>query len=116
MVVLGYVEYAHANHGKIYVKVANGYELEELHNVYDTSYTMPIGTDSLLIKDSTASLWKRLTWANLKTLIFTIPSLVSQAAGVAITGVQWVLGSKQWQGGYRDWETDRKSTRLNSSH
>ena len=99
MVVIGYVEYAHANHGKIYVKIQNGYELEELHNTADVTYSTPIDADSLLIKDSTASLWKRLTWANLKTLIFTIPSLVSQAAGVAITGVQWVLGSKQWIGG-----------------
>jgi len=99
IVVIGYIEYAHAIHGKIYTKIMNGWELEELHNVYDTSYTTPIDADSLLIKDSTAALWKRLTWANLKTLIFTIPSLVSQAAGVAITGVQWVLGSKQWIGG-----------------
>jgi hypothetical protein len=98
-VVIGYIEYAHAIHGKIYTKIMNGWEVEELHNVSDTSYTTPIDADSLLIKDSTAALWKRLTWANLKTLIFTIPSLVSQAAGVAITGVQWVLGSKQWIGG-----------------
>ncbi len=32
-VIIGYVEYAHANNGKIYVKVDNGYELDELHNV-----------------------------------------------------------------------------------
>jgi hypothetical protein len=32
-VVIGYVVYAHANNGKIYVKVDNGYELDELHNV-----------------------------------------------------------------------------------
>jgi hypothetical protein len=99
IVVIGYVEYAHSQHGKIYTKIMNGWEVEELHNVADVSYTTPIDADSLLIKDSTASLWKRLTWDNLKTLIFTIPSLVSQAAGVAITGVQWVLGSKQWIGG-----------------
>ena len=34
MVVLGYVIYAHANNGKIFVKVDNGYELGELHDVY----------------------------------------------------------------------------------
>jgi hypothetical protein len=30
---LGFVIYAHANNGKIYTKVDNGYELDELHNV-----------------------------------------------------------------------------------
>ena len=34
IVILGYVEYAHANNGKIYVKIMNGWELDELHNVY----------------------------------------------------------------------------------
>lgn len=37
IVVIGYVEYAHAIHGKIYVKVMNGWELDELHNVYINS-------------------------------------------------------------------------------
>ena len=36
-VIVGYVEYAHAVHGKIYVKIDNGYELDELHNVKITS-------------------------------------------------------------------------------
>lgn len=36
-VIVGYVEYAHAVHGKIYVKIDNGYELDELHNVAITS-------------------------------------------------------------------------------
>jgi hypothetical protein len=34
---IGYVEYAHAVNGKIYVKIDNGYELDELHNVAITS-------------------------------------------------------------------------------
>jgi hypothetical protein len=33
-VTIGYVEYSHAVHGKIFVKIDNGYELGELHNVY----------------------------------------------------------------------------------
>lgn len=37
LVSLGYVVYAHANHGKIYIKCDNGYELQELHNVYAPS-------------------------------------------------------------------------------
>ncbi|CAB4137483.1 hypothetical protein UFOVP316_46 [uncultured Caudovirales phage] len=36
LVVIGYVEYAHANNGKIYVKVMNGWELGELHDVNTT--------------------------------------------------------------------------------
>jgi hypothetical protein len=39
IVVIGYVEYAHANNGKIYVKIMNGWELDELHNVNITSPT-----------------------------------------------------------------------------
>jgi hypothetical protein len=34
---IGYVEYAHINQGKIYVKIDNGYELDELHNVAITT-------------------------------------------------------------------------------
>ena len=32
-VIIGYVTYAHQNNGKIFVKVDNGYEIDELHNV-----------------------------------------------------------------------------------
>lgn len=39
LVVIGYVEYAHANNGKIYVKVMNGWELGELHDVDTTGAT-----------------------------------------------------------------------------
>jgi hypothetical protein len=37
--IVGYVVYAHANQGKIFVKVDNGYELDELHNVLISSPT-----------------------------------------------------------------------------
>lgn len=59
IVVIGYVEYAHAIHGKIYVKVMNGWELDELHNVYiDT----PVNNNVLTYESST-SLWKNKTVA-----------------------------------------------------
>ncbi len=48
-VVVGYVEYSHAVNGKIFVKVDNGYELEELHNVKITS---PANKDSLVYNSS----------------------------------------------------------------
>lgn len=34
---IGYVEYAHGVNGKIYVKIDNGYEIDELHNVSITT-------------------------------------------------------------------------------
>jgi hypothetical protein len=36
LVIVGYVNRIHATVGSIYIKVDNGYELEELHNVYTT--------------------------------------------------------------------------------
>jgi hypothetical protein len=39
LVVIGYVVYAHANQGKIYCKVQNGWEIGELHDVYAPSPT-----------------------------------------------------------------------------
>jgi nitrogen fixation protein len=54
IVVIGYVEYAHANNGKIYVKIMNGWELDELHNVFiDT----PLNNQVLTYETST-DLWK----------------------------------------------------------
>jgi hypothetical protein len=54
IVVMGYVEYAHANHGKIYVKIMNGWELDELHNVYINN---PLNNQGLFYETST-QLWK----------------------------------------------------------
>ena len=53
MVVLGYVEYAHSQHGKIFVKVDNGYELEELHNILAPSKN----NNDVLTWDATGSVW-----------------------------------------------------------
>lgn len=56
IVVIGYVEYAHANNGAIYVKIMNGWELDELHNVYINPSTL--ADNNLLQYDSATSLWK----------------------------------------------------------
>ena len=56
---IGYVEYAHAVNGKIYVKIDNGYELDELHNVAINSGTLAT-RDILQYNSST------LTWQNKK--------------------------------------------------
>jgi len=56
-IIIGYVVYAHANNGKIFVKVDNGYELDELHNVSITSPT----DNQALVYESVSSLWKNET-------------------------------------------------------
>ena len=53
-VIVGYVLYAHNNQGKIFVKVDNGYELDELHNVKITS----VANNDLLQYDSSIQVWK----------------------------------------------------------
>jgi nitrogen fixation protein len=80
IVIIGYVEYAHANNGKLYVKIMNGWELEELHNVTSTNYTTPIDTDSVLTLDVTTSLWKRLSWSNIKSNLKTYFDTIYQTA------------------------------------
>ena len=59
IVVMGYVEYAHNSNGAIYVKVMNGWELDELHNVYINA---PVGNE-VLTYDSATKLWKNKTVA-----------------------------------------------------
>lgn len=59
IVVIGYVEYSHANNGKIYVKVMNGWELEELH---DVDIVNPANNEGLFY-ESSKSLWKNKTIA-----------------------------------------------------
>jgi len=74
IVVIGYVEYAHANNGKIYVKIMNGWELDELHNVYITS---PANNQGLFY-DSADQLWKNETIASaLGYTPFNLPALTS---------------------------------------
>jgi hypothetical protein len=57
IVIIGYVEYAHANNGKIYVKVMNGWELDELHNV---AISTPLNNQGLIYESAT-DLWKNRT-------------------------------------------------------
>ena len=57
-VIIGFVEYAHINHGKIFVKVDNGYEINELHNV---NITEPVPDGSILRFDSANNYWYNYT-------------------------------------------------------
>lgn len=53
-VIIGWVVYAHAVNGKIFVKVDNGYELDELHNVKINNPLL----DDFLMYDTTLNVWK----------------------------------------------------------
>lgn len=57
LVYVGVVEYAHNVHGKIFVKVQNGYELDELH---DVSAQNP-NNGQTIVYNSTNQLWEKNT-------------------------------------------------------
>lgn len=58
LVVVGYVEKKSGGNGEIFVKVDNGYELDELHNVLITN---PVADGSLLQYDAALAVWKNVT-------------------------------------------------------
>ena len=62
LIVIGYVEYAHAVHGKIYAKIDNGYELDELHNVKIDSGTL--ANNNILAYTLATQVWENKTLAS----------------------------------------------------
>jgi hypothetical protein len=54
MVYVAVVEYAHPNHGKLFVKVQNGYELDEIH---DVAISGVLNLD-ILQYDGASGLWR----------------------------------------------------------
>lgn len=58
LVIVGFIVRRHAVVGEIFVKVDNGYELDELHNVHVTT---PVAAGSLLIYDTNAGYWENNT-------------------------------------------------------
>ena len=93
-VMLGFCLRKHAVVGSIFVRVDNGWELDELHNVLISTPS----NGQVLAYDSTALLWKNQTALlaanNLSDLVNTTTARTNLGLGTA----------------------DRKSTRLNSSH
>jgi hypothetical protein len=83
LVIIGYVIHAHATQGSIFVKVDNGYELDELHNVkIDT----PLNNQSL-VYNSTLEVWENKT-----TTIQVTP--------VTITAASWTLVGGLYESNY----------------
>ena len=96
LVYIAVVEYAHPVHGKLFVKVQNGYELDELHNV---SAQTPSNGQTIIYNAST-SLWEahNLTagsgvsvtnGAGSITIANTAPDqtvAISSGTGISVTG------------------------------
>lgn len=87
LVVIGYVEYAHANNGKIYVKVMNGWELGELHDVNTT------GAVNGNVLKYNGSIW--VPSSDIDTGITSINGLtaLSQTFATGTTGTDFNIGS-----------------------
>ena len=86
LVYVAVVEYAHAVHGKLFVKVQNGYEMDELHNVSAQSPT----DGQLLIYNDTTDLWEK---ANLTAGTGISVTNGAGSITVANTGVTSVSGT-----------------------
>ena len=87
---VGYVEYAHINQGKIFVKIDNGYELNELHNVDINTGTLA-NNDGLFYNTATS------TWQN-KTITTALGfTPVTNARTITINGTaQNLTADRSW--------------------
>ena len=90
MVAIGVVEKANAGAGQIYVRVQNGFELEELHNVQIAS----LADDHVLVFDSVSGLWKNVLGTS-KFAAATHTHLISDVSGLqtALDGRQKTITS-----------------------
>ncbi len=86
-VMVGYCIRSHASVGQIFVKIQNGYELEELHDVLITS----VADNDLLSYDAASGLWKNRSFnaeglATLNSPAFTgVPTAPTATAGTSTT-------------------------------
>jgi hypothetical protein len=55
LVYVGIIERANAGNGELYVRIQNGYELDEIH---DVQILTPPAAGAVLVRDNTNSLWK----------------------------------------------------------
>lgn len=95
-VMVGYCIRSHASVGQIFVKIQNGYELEELHDVLITS----VADNDLLSYDAASGLWKNRSFsaeglATLNSPTFTgtvtLPSTTS-IGNVSATEIAYIDG------------------------
>jgi hypothetical protein len=85
LVIVGFVVRVHASVGEIFVKVDNGYEIDELHNVYAPSPA----NGNTLIYNSTTSRWEANSHIASGTYTPTLTNVTNVAASTAAV-CQWM--------------------------
>lgn len=97
LVYVAVVAHSHATQGKLFVKVQNGYEIDEIH---DVKITGTPAAGSLLIRNATGSLWENatitagsgitVTNGDKSITIASTGSMVYPGAGITVsTGSAW---------------------------
>jgi len=84
LIILGYVIHAHITQGSIFVKVDNGYELDELHNV---KITTP-ANNNVLAYTSATDIWENKT---VETALGFTPENVSNKSTLTSLGTSNTL-------------------------
>ena len=87
IVIIGYVVYAHVNQGTIFVKVDNGYEINELHNVLING----VANNDVLTYESSTSLWKNKQSNYLQNVTKDITDSAALTGTTAITLMKSIL-------------------------
>lgn len=87
LVYIGVITRSHPTQGQIEVKIQNGYELDEIHDVLITSKA----NNDLLTYESSSSLWKN---KSISTILGYTPSNDSNV--VHITGSETITGLKKF--------------------
>lgn len=87
LVYMAVVEHAHPSLGKLFVKVQNGYEMDELH---DVSAQNPANNDGLFY-NTTSGLWEK------KSIVTALGYTPANRAGDTFTGVVSIYNSNDAQ-------------------
>lgn len=92
LVYVGIVERANNGNGELYVKIQNGYELDEIHDVQITSAPL---AGALLMRDATNSLWKanRLTGTTNQVTVTNADTAVTLSLPTSLASVDSVTAS-----------------------
>ena len=89
LVYVAVVEYAHPTHGKLLVKVQNGYELDEIH---DVAISAPV-TGQTIVYNASTSLWQNNTVSLTAGVNGTLPVANGGTGQTTYTDGQLLIGN-----------------------